>query len=634
MKSSLIDSIKKNPLEVLNNLSNKDIGDIILEANYSYYNGKEPLFSDNIYDLIYSYLSEKDKQNPVLKKIGSSVRGTKVKLPYAMASLDKIKGDDNMFGRFVNKYKGEYIISDKLDGNSAMYQCKNGTRKLWSRGDGKMGQNLSHLIPFIKNLPPLHKKDEITVRGEVIISKQNFSKGGKNFSNARNMVAGLLNSKKPDAKLMELVEFICYELITPHVKPNIGIDMMIDNGFKVVWNQKINVDNFNSTYFSDILDLRRNKSIYEIDGIVIQHNEINPRVPDNPKYAFAFKSINTKKKAEVIVTDIEWNISKDKRVVPVVKFLPILIDGVKIKRATAHNAKFIKDNVIGPGSKIIIIRAGDVIPTIKEILSSSETGKPAMPIFDYVWGKSKVDIFITDNDSTELALKNLEYFFKKLEIEGLGPGNIKKLSDAGFKSPRSILNITKDQLLTVEGVKEKIAEKLYHTIRKKNSNLDCILLMSASNMIGSGIGVRKIKIVTDVIPQIVTHRYIPTMQELVTIKGIETTTAEIFMTGLPKFWNFIDKNAINCGLHSEPINKISSLLFKGEKIVFTGFRKKEWEKAISDGGGTITTSVSSKTTLVVCKGDEEKASGKAQKAQELGIIVLSKDEFCQKYHLC
>lgn len=216
-----------------------------------------------------------------------------------MASLDKIKGDDNMFGRFVNKYKGEYIISDKLDGNSAMYQCKNGIRKLWSRGDGKMGQNLSHLIPFIKNLPPLHKKDEITVRGEVIISKQNFSKGGENFSNARNMVAGLLNSKKPDAKLMELVEFICYELITPHVKPNIGIDMMIDNGFKVVWNQKINVDNFNSTYFSDILDLRRNKSIYEIDGIVIQHNEINPRVPDNPKYAFAFKSINTKKKLKL-----------------------------------------------------------------------------------------------------------------------------------------------------------------------------------------------------------------------------------------------------------------------------------------------------------------------------------------------
>lgn len=637
----LMNSLKEDTLKTLKGLTKKEITHIIQEANHKYYNGEEPLFSDNIYDLIWGYLKEVDPENKILSKVGSDVKGKKEKLPYTMASLDKVKGEGNSLQRFVKNYPGQYIISDKLDGNSAMFMIKNGERKLWSRGDGKNGQNLSHLIPHIKNLCRGDVENEITVRGEMIISKKNFLKVKEKFANPRNMVAGILNTKKPDPSLLSKIDFIAYELIAPNIIPDKALDYIKNLRFEVVWHSLIDKNNFTSEYLSDLLIKRRNTSPYEVDGIVINHNKIHPRVPDNPKYAFAFKSIINAKEAEVIVSGVEWNISKDKRIIPVVTFLPVNLNGVNIQRATAHNAKFINDNIIGPGSKIIIIRGGEIIPTIIKILTSSETKKPSMPDYEYVWGESGVDIYITDDNNNQLALKNLEYFFKKLEIEGLGPGNIKKLSDAGFKSPKSILNINKDELLTVEGFKDKIAIKLYQNIKERNKNLDCLLLMSASNTIGSGIGVRKVKMVTDVLPQIVTHRYIPNVQELVKIKGIEMTTAELFVKGLPKFWNFIDVNSINCSWETststtEPKNttiSTTSHLFNGQKIVFTGFRNKEWEKIIENNGGEISTSVSGKTSLVVCKGDEEKTSGKAQKALDLGITVLSKNEFIDKYNI-
>lgn len=642
ISSNLISALKENPIPVLTKLTTDDIADLIAKANYEYYHGDKPMFGDNTYDLIREYLEKRDPSNPVLRDIGAEVKGKKEKLPYNMASLDKVK-DSKALERFAAKFKGKYLISDKLDGNSAMFSQNNGVRKLWSRGDGSMGQNLSHLIPYIRGLPPIKEKDEVTIRGEVIISKKNFDVVAGKFANARNLVAGILNSKKPDLKLTKLVDFVSYELISPSKKPYAGLDYILKLGFNVVWHKLVQTNELSGENLSNILADRRNSSPYEVDGVVVQHDEIHPRVHDNPKYAFAFKSISTAKEAEVIVTSIEWNISKDKRIVPVVLFNPVNLNGVNIQRATAHNAKFIRDNVIGPGSRIIIIRSGDCIPFIKRILSPSETNKPAMPDYDYIWGKSDVDIYITESDNMELALKNLEYFFKKLEIDGLGPGNIKKLSDAGFKSPKSILNITKQQLLTVEGFKEKSAEKLFTNINEKNKNLDCLLLMSASNTIGSGIGVRKVKTVTDVLPKIVTHRYIPTMQELVAIKGIEKTTAELFVTGLPKFWEFIDKNKINCDRktpknseshsRSESPKREVPQLFTGEKVAFTGFRNKEWEKMIEDGGGKVSTSVSSQTTLLVYKEDEEKISGKAQKALDLGITVLSKDKFMKKYHL-
>ncbi len=634
MKKELIASLKENPYLTLEKLTNNDIANIIQEANYEYYHGKKPLFGDNIYDLIREYFEQTDPMNPVLLEIGAQIKGEKEKLPYNMASLDKIKGDTKVLDRFKDKFMGNYVISDKLDGNSAMFMSNNNKRKLWSRGNGSIGQDLSYLIPYIKGLPIVTDKKELTIRGEVIISKVSFEKVKNKFSNGRNLVAGILNSKKINQELIKLVEFVSYELIAPSMKPYNGLDFIKDLGFKVVWYKLIDEKNFTSENLSDILINRRDKSPYEIDGIVVNHNEINPRVLNNPKYAFAFKSIINANEVEVIISDVEWNVSKDKRIIPVVKFSPISLDGVNIKRATAHNAKFIRDNIIGPGSRITIIRSGDIIPKIVKILSPSETGKACMPKYDYIWGKTNVDIYITDDDSNELALKNLEYFFKKLEIEGLGPGNIKKLSDAGFKSPKSILNINKSQLLKVEGFKDKIAEKLYLSIHEKNKKINCLLLMSASNTIGSGIGVRKIKMVTDVYPKIITHRYIPTMQQLISIKGIEETSAEMFITGLPRFFKFIDDNEINCDQSIEKTKvTVAPKTFAEEKIVFTGFRNKEWEKIIEDGGGSVTTTVSNRTTLVVCKADEEKTSGKAQKAFDLGIKVLSKDEFIKIYKL-
>ena len=145
----------------------------------------------------------------------------KVKLPYEMWSMNKIKPDINEINKFKKKYKGPYIISAKIDGVSALYSTENGKNKLYTRGNGTHGQNIDHLIEYL-NLP---KIENITVRGELIIKEKVFiEKYGDNYSNSRNFIAGLVNRKKisnEDKKMFKTIDFVAYELIVPeNLKPS------------------------------------------------------------------------------------------------------------------------------------------------------------------------------------------------------------------------------------------------------------------------------------------------------------------------------------------------------------------------------------------------------------------------------
>jgi len=555
---SFIDQLRKNTLDTLKNLSEDEIATIIQKANYSYYNSDTPLFSDNLFDIIKDYLENLNPNHPILKNIGSTGDGDKKEtLPYFMGSLDKIKADEKAIEKFKKDYPDEYIVSDKLDGNSALLYSKNGIVKLFTRGDGTTGQNISHLIPFIKSIVKIDLKSEVTLRGELIISKADFEKVKDKGANARNMVAGLLNAKIPDLELIKFVQFIAYELINPKLKPDEQFKYMKDLGFKTAFNKKLNERNLNIEDLSKILLTQRAKSEFEIDGIVIFHNVIHKRVKENPKYAFAFKSVLTMDKAEVIVLNVEWNMSKDGYLIPVVNFNPISLAGVTIKRAHGFNGKFIKDNKIGPGSKIVIIRSGDVIPYINEIISQSETGQGQMPDLKYVWTKTGVDIMIAKEDhkeSDELKFKNLEYFFNKIDVTGLSSGNLKKIYDSGKKTVKDVFNITVKDLLKVEGFKLKMAEKIFAAINERKKTLDCIKVMSASNILGRGFGEKKIELITKNIPSILSERRIPTHAELLAIKGIEKITADSFINNLRDYFKFIDDNKIECFMENESDN--------------------------------------------------------------------------------
>ena len=165
-----IKAFQQSGIKHIESLSEKEIEKILKVSNEAYRN-EDPIMTDNEYDIVFDYMKEKYPNNPVTKKIGAPIQGkNKVKLPYEMASMDKIKPDTKALGNWLKKYKGDYVISAKLDGMSALYINSNGVSKLFTRGCGTFGFDISHLIPYVK-LPEI---TDMAVRGELIITKNNF----------------------------------------------------------------------------------------------------------------------------------------------------------------------------------------------------------------------------------------------------------------------------------------------------------------------------------------------------------------------------------------------------------------------------------------------------------------------------
>ena len=631
---AFIAQLKKDPIVTLNKLNENEIAALIQKANYEYYNSKEPLFSDQLFDIVKEYLEKKNPKHPILKNIGAAVGDDdrKETLPYFLGSLDKIKTDDKVLDKWFEKHPGPCVISDKLDGNSGLLYWKGCELKLYSRGDGTVGQNISHLLSFLKHIPHFKGRDEVAVRGEIIISKADFEKVKDKGANARNMVAGLINSKIPDLEIAALTQFVAYEVIHPKMSPSEQYRYLKEAGYKTAFNETVPALTLEK--LSNTLVHRREHSEYEVDGIVVAHDKVYKRVRENPSYAFAFKSVHTMQKAEVIVTHVEWNLSKDGYLIPVVNFNEVRLAGVVIKRAHGFNGKFIKDNVIGPGSRILIMRSGDVIPYILETLSKSESGDPQMPEVKYEWSKTGVDIMLSGEhrkESDELKFKNIEYFFTKVEVVGLGPGNLRKMYDAGLTSVKAILNATLDDLKRVDGFKDKISSKILDAIKESKPKLDCLTLMNASNTLGRGLGAKKLEVILANIPGILEKRYVPSVAEMIAIKGIEKTTAEQFITHLPAFFEFLKENDLECKAQGlTQAQEPASLDFLGKKIVFTGFRDAKLEAWIKARGGEVSGGVSKNTSLVIKK-DTEEESGKLKKAEELGVKIVNLSAFLSEH---
>tara|TARA_Y100000591_G_C21747987_1_gene653088 strand:- start:154 stop:1182 length:1029 start_codon:yes stop_codon:yes gene_type:complete len=338
-------------------------------------------------------------------------------------------------------------------------------------------------------------------------------------------------------------------------------------------------------------------------------------------------------KAEVLVLKVVWNLTKDDYLQPVVYFEPVEIDGVTIEKATGFNGKFIKDNKIGPGSIILIIRSGDVIPKIEEILKESEN--PSMPEnYKWKWNDSGVEIIldqenISDEISKEKKYKELENFVLKIKFDRIGPGLIKKLFDSEINTIDKFLNVTKEDLLKIPGIKDKTANNILLSIKTSMTDLDCIKLMTASNKLGRGFAEKKLKLIVNEYPDIVNDNKQPTIEELVKIPGIEKKTAEKFVNNFNNYLEFVKNNNIKCIYHKTKIKNINSKI-KDLKIVFTGFRSNELEEYIENNGGKIQNTVNNETNLLIIK-DDNTTGTKIDKANELNIKIITKEEFNKNY---
>jgi NAD-dependent DNA ligase len=527
--TEFINNFKKNVTNALNTLSSSDFVYILRELTKAYHN-QIPLLTDTEYDIIKDYFEIKCpfEYSSWSKEIGAPVEQNKNKaiLPYEMGSMDKIKPDTNALLSWTKKFKGPYVLSCKLDGVSGLYSTEGKSPKLYTRGDGKVGQDISYLIPYL-NLP---KNKGLVIRGEFIISKNVFETKYKNeFANPRNMVAGIINHKTVDKNKINDVHFVAYEVIKPILDPSEQMEFL-RNDLKTECVLNRLEKTISNELLSQILIDNRRMYDYEIDGIIVTNNQIYERKSGNPEQAFAFKMVLSEQLAESIVVDVIWTPSKDGYLKPRVQILPINLGGVRIEYATGFNGAFIRDNNIGVGAIIKIVRSGDVIPHILNVPVPAE--KPKMPDVSYKWNNTNVDIVLENIDEDETVReKNITGFFKGIEVDGLGSGNVSRIIEAGFNTIPKIINMSTDDFLKVEGFKSTMANKIYNGIKEKLSTASLISLMSASNLFGRTLGEKKIELIMNEYPDILISKESiqEKTQKILSVKGIAEKSATSFL---------------------------------------------------------------------------------------------------------
>jgi NAD-dependent DNA ligase/predicted flap endonuclease-1-like 5' DNA nuclease len=623
---NIANDFKKNGISVLESLNEKQLSELLREANKAYYN-EQPFFNDNQYDIVKEFVEEKYPSNPVLHEIGAPIERNKVILPYPMGSMDKIKPDTNALAIWTAKFIGPYVLSCKLDGVSGLYTTEGSKPKLYTRGDGRVGQDISHLIPFLR----LPKTKGIVIRGEFIIPRALFEAKYKDkFANPRNMVAGIVNHKTINESVKDL-HFVAYEVMKPILKPSEQMALLLTLDVETVL-YKIEPTISNELLSNILVDWRYNYT-YEIDGVIVSNDAVYERKAGNPEYAFAFKMVLSDQVAEAKVVDVIWAPSKDGYLKPRVQIEPINLGGVQITFATGFNAAFINDNKIGIGATIELIRSGDVIPYIRKVVVPAEESK--MPSIPYKWNDTHIDIMLENLESDETVReKNITGFFRGIGVEGLSSGNIKRIMDTGYDSVPKILKMTIGELLEVEGFKEKTATKLYNGIREKIDAASLITIMAASNMFGRGFSDKKIELIMDAYPNVLLSKETDSQKiaKVSAIKGMATKTAEAFVERIPDFINFIKEaglvKKLAEGIEKKEVDQSHPLF--GKSIVMTGFRDTGLQETLTNIGAKLGSSVSSKTFVVLVK-DKEEDTGKANEARKLGVPLMTPDDFKNKY---
>lgn len=631
-----------NPTDTVAETPTEDLLDIITVLDDFYYNTSAPILADGSYDLL--------RELAVSKGIaldhhtGAVATGDTVKLPYYSGSADKIKARTVELDRFIKKFipKGKsatFILGDKLDGLSGTYWRDERGHHLASRGDGIEGTNWDHLLPYM-NLPPLNIGE--VVKGEVIISEEDFAAlplshfpDGKRTS-ARHIAAGL-TSKLEKNDNWKLLNFVAFGFPSEDTLTETQLITLDVRGFNTAWYASVVVDNDTREKFQQDLEEiytdRRENSPYQIDGLIVTANVDHELITSgNPTHMAAFKMPLPEQMAETEVEYIEWNLSRYNVWIPRIKIKPVIIGGATYNWCHGENARAIIRDGIGIGAKVVLLRSGDVIPDIYEVLERAE---PQFPDDAYEWGKTEVDLILPAGRKSETAdIKQISHILTAMGMAGMKQGTVKKIYQEGYTTLKDFLELDVRALVDIQGIKERSAESIYAQIKNAQDNgVPLYKLMAASAVFGRGFGETKSKSALTSVPELLDLQpmvYNATIvQRIAEGEDFTVETAERFVQGWPDFLDFLEAVA---SVKVITDMTASSGVLDNQVIVFTEFRDADLQDIIELEGGKVGSSVTKKTTMVVTLSPDGSTT-KLKKAREMGIPILLPNDFATKYKL-
>lgn len=646
---------------IMNTLSKQELLDTIKKHNEEYRTGN-PTISDSEYDSLVEQLKTIDPNNKWFNAHEPSPvsNSRKRKLPLPMKSLNKVKNIND-----VKKWlaslglhdDSQLVLMPKLDGLSLLHNEKTGEG--WSRGGAENeGQDCTeHCIAasIMSNTKYAY------TYGEFIISRDSWGKffEGKvspytqeKYKSPRNTAAGFLNRDVPcneiqhasffryglDVKSLE--EFDTFE----QVIKQLCCDYSQESLYKETTAQKITE--------SSLLDLYKEWSkLYPIDGIVIYINNLQlwetigrNQTTGNPLYAIAYKHPDFTDAFETTVKNVAWRASKAGALKPVVEIEAVNTGDCIMENPTGYNAGWIADMGIAPGAKILVTRSGGVIPKILQTLEAApqteseamwdnlaecpHCGKPTS------WNESHKELICTNPDCDGIRFAKIVFFFKICGVEDMGEQMFDKLYQAGFNTISSILNITANDILNIEGFAEGTANVILSNMEKIKTGVDLPTLMQASDCF-PGIGTIKARKLIDNLPaneqsSLYNAGFFYDTDFIGNkIEQSKLETDKSFWRGFNKFHKFVAENDL--AIKKPSVIEIDTNgMCAGMAVCFSGIRNTELEQRIIEAGGTIVSGVSKKTTHLVVK-DVNAASSKITKAQGLGIAIMNIDDFIAQF---
>lgn len=473
---------QRNGIDFLKSLPKNDLILFYRKLKDSYYNDGKPLLTDDEFDIVEQFV-----ENLFQTSFIGAPSKTKVQLPYFMGSLQKIKADVKKLNKWKQKYSGDCILSTKLDGVSALWDVKNS--RLYTRGDGEFGQDISHLLSFL--MLPVVADTNYVIRGELIMKKRN-----ENASCIRNIVTGIIQSKIFPKEYIGELELVPFEIIEPSLPPKEQFEQLHALFSSNIEYECVSQDNLSVDLLSQRLETLRISCPYPVDGVVVSHDQVYPIQKGNPPHAFAFKLLLTDQLAEIIVTSIAWNISKDGYFKPIISFEPVRIGGSEIRNVNGQNANFICKNNIGIGARLLISKSGDVIPYIEKVVQPATICScPSLP---HRWNDSKMEYMTEDKNLIQRA--RCTYFMNNFKVDGLGTRFVDLFYEHGIDSIDKFLNLKKETITNIPGIGTKTTEKIYNSFQKKKKSIPFSKILALSGIVGRGIGEKKLEEIFDLWP--------------------------------------------------------------------------------------------------------------------------------------